>query len=154
MGAKNCKKCVFEGLARQLACEVVFLSLLKAILVDFGGIFGGFCGCISGVVETCTLIMRQPEKYCIFQRALHGTRVFALPTNFRKSLTLSMKKLRKSFKKRVRMRSPVRHHFGEHLGSILAPFWYPFGSQNRPQSGFEGVENLIEKVEATKTRKK
>ena len=94
------------------------------------------------------------RKILHFQRALDGTRVFALPTNFGKSLTLSMKKLRKSFKKRVRMRSPVRHHFGEHFGPILAPFWYPFGSQNCPQSGFEGVENLVEKVEATKTRKK
>ena len=52
------------------------------------------------------------------------------------------------------MRGPLRHHFGEHLGFILAPFWHPFGSQNRSQSGFEGVENLVEKVEGTKTRKK
>ena len=100
-------------------------------------------------VDNATLV-----KYCFFM--LSSTYLRTLP--YRRFLEtrshFPLKKLRKSHKKRVRMRSPVRHHFGEHLGSILAPFWYPFGSQNRSQSGFEGVKNLVEKVKRTKTRKK
>ena len=49
---------------------------------------------------------------------------------FGKSLTLSMKKLRKSHKIRVRMRSPVRHHFGKFWGQ----FWLHFGRIWLPKS--------------------
>ena len=77
----------------------------------------------------CTLIMRQPEKCCMFQRIPPSTRVFAWPTIFGTSITFPMKKLRKSFKKRVRMRSPVRHHFGEHFSK----FWFHFAPQLAPE---------------------
>ena len=72
----------FGDLAKPVACGLDFLSQLKAFLDQFWIYFGMFFGMFFRVVDACMLIMRQPEKYCIFQRALHGTRVFYLIDDF------------------------------------------------------------------------
>ena len=124
-GAENDEKIVFEGLAKPVACGLDFLSQLKAFLDQFWIYFGMLFGMFFRVVDACMLIMRQPEKYCIFQRALHGTRVFTLLTTFRKSLRFSMKKLRTSLNKNSANEkpcpTPLWRAFWLNFGSILVP---------------------------------
>ena len=88
-------------------------------------IFGGFFGCSLEDVETYTLQMQLLKMTAFFQRNLHGTRVFAIPTNSEKSVRFWMKNLRKSNKNKFRSRSRVRYHFAQHFRSILVRFWNP-----------------------------
>ena len=83
----------FERLAKQVACEVVFLLLLKAILHGFWTYFQMlFGGCRDVHVDNATLV-----KYCIFHRVPPQATIFALQTNFRKSATFSFMNFIKSF---------------------------------------------------------
>ena len=88
-----------------------------------------FGGCGDVHVDNAT-----PVKYCIFHRVLERYAIFALPTNLGKSTTFSLKKLRKSHENRSQHARPCPTPLWRAFGSILAPFWSPFGSHNRPKA--------------------
>ena len=75
MGAEKCKKYVFEGLAKQVVCELGFLSLLRSILDCFLTYFEFFLMLFGGGrnvhVDNGTLVkiiffMLSPPKYELY----------------------------------------------------------------------------------------